>query len=222
MLQLVGKSGITLSPKKCHLGYQSLTALGHTISNLGIGTADGTIKAVTEFPKPTNKKELQRFLGICVYYRRFVKDFSKIALPLYHLTKDDAKYIWDEPCQAAFERLKEKLTTAPTLAHPDYERPFLLYTDACNTGLGAVLAQHNLEGKEHPIVYLSRTLTPAETNYTITELECLAIVWSVRKLNAYFDGVKYTLITDHSALQWSFDFTGSNRRLVRWSMELLP
>ncbi|KAI5454141.1 hypothetical protein NCC49_005131 [Naganishia albida] len=222
ILQLVGKSGITLSPKKCHLGYQSLTALGHTISNLGIGTADGTVKAVTEFPRPANKKELQRFLGLCVYYRRFVKDFSKMALPLYRLTKDDVRYEWDDSCQAAFESLKEKLTTAPTLAHPDYERPFLLYTDACNVGLGAVLAQNDLEGKEHPIVYLSRTLTPAESNYTITELECLAIVYSVRKLHAYLDGVKFTLITDHSALQWLFDFTGSNRRLVRWSMELQP
>jgi hypothetical protein len=118
--------------------------------------------------------------------------------------------------------LKEKLTSAPRLAHPDYDRPFLLYTDASNMGLGAVLAQNDKEGKEHPNVYLSRTLSPAESNYTITELECLAIVWSVRKLHAYLDGVKFTLITDHSALQWLFDFRGSNRRLVRWSLELQP
>jgi transposase InsO family protein len=222
VLSLVAKSGITLSPTKCHLGYQSLTALGHTISNLGIGTADGTVKAVREFPQPTTKKELQRFLGLCVYYRRFVKDFSRIAKPLYNLLKDDVAYVWNEECQQALEELKLKLTTAPTLAHPDYSKPFLLYTDASGVGLGAVLAQHDDEGKEHPIIYLSRTLTPAEANYTITELECLAIVWSVRKLHAYLDGVKFTLITDHSALQWLFDFRGTNRRLVRWSMELQP
>jgi transposase InsO family protein len=222
VLSLVAKSGITLSPTKCHLGYQSLNALGHTISNLGIGTTEGTVRAVKEFPKPTTKKEVQRFLGLCVYYRRFVKDFSKLAKPLYHLTKDDTKFNWDEDCEAAFEVMKEKLTTTPTLAHPDYEKPFLLYTDASNLGLGAVLAQNDAEGKEHPIVYLSRTLSPAESNYTITELECLAIVWSVRKLHTYLDGVKFTLITDHSALQWLFDFRGSNRRLVRWSLELQP
>jgi transposase InsO family protein len=222
VLGLVGKSGITLSPTKCHLGYQSLNALGHTISNLGIGTAEGTVKAVKEFPRPGSRKEVQRFLGLCVYYRRFVKDFSKIAKPLYHLTKDDTKFKWDEDCEATFEALKVKLTSAPTLAHPDYDKPFLLYTDASNLGLGAVLAQNDSEGKEHPIVYLSRTLSPAESNYTITELECLAIVWSVRKLHAYLDGVKFTLITDHSALQWLFDFRGSNRRLVRWSLELQP
>lgn len=222
VLSLVAKSGITLSPSKCHLGYQSLTALGHTISNLGIGTADGTVKAVKEFPLPTNKKGLQRFLGLCVYYRRFVKDFSRLAKPLYNLIKDDVKYVWDAECQQAFDNLKTKLTTAPTLAHPDYSKPFLLYTDASNVGLGAVLAQQDEEGKEHPIIYLSRTLTAAESNYTITELECLAIVWSVRKLHVYLDRVKFTLITDHSALQWLFDFRGSNRRLVRWSLELQP
>jgi hypothetical protein len=89
-------------------------------------------------------------------------------------------------------------------------------------GVGAILAQLDDDGKEHPIVYLSRSLSPAEQNYTITELECLAIVWSVRKLHPYSDGIDFTLITDHSALQWLFDFSGTNKRLVRWSMDLQP
>lgn len=87
ILSLVAKSGLTLSLKKCHLAYQSLTALGHTVSNLGIGTADGTIKAVKESPEFKNVKQLQRFLGLFVYYRRFVQDFAKIAAPLYNLLK---------------------------------------------------------------------------------------------------------------------------------------
>jgi hypothetical protein len=86
------------------------------------------------------------------------------------------------------------------LAHPDSERSFLLHTDASNSGTGAVLAQNNKEAKEHPIVYLSRTLTPAEAKYAITELDCLAIVWSVRRLHTYLDGVKFTLDTEHYAL----------------------
>jgi hypothetical protein len=173
-------------------------------------------------PSPDDQKELQRFLGLCVYYRKFVKDFSRIAKPLYHLVGDDVRFVRSDQCEKTFEILKEKLTTAPTLAHPDYTRPFLIYTDASSNGLGAVLAQNDKEGKDHPIVYPSRTLNPAEAYYTITELECLAIVWSVRKLHAYLDGMKLTLITDHSALQWLFDFGGSNRLLVRWSLELQP
>ena len=91
ILSLVAKSGITLSTKKSHVAYQSLEALGHTVSNLGIGTADGTIKAVKDFPQPTNVKELRRFLG--PYYRRFLKDFSRIATPLYNLMRKDAPYV---------------------------------------------------------------------------------------------------------------------------------
>jgi hypothetical protein len=222
VLSLVAKSGLTLSLKKCHLAYQSITALGHTISNLGIGTADSTVQAVKSFPQPKNLKELQRFLGLCVYYRRFVKDFSKIAQPLYKLTKKDVPYVWDASCEDTFNKLKRKLCSTPILAHPQYDKPFILYTDACTMGVGAILAQLDDDGKEHPIVYLSRSLSPAEQNYTITELECLAIVWSVKKLHPYIDGIDFTLITDHSALQWLSDFSGTNKRLVRWSMDLQP
>jgi hypothetical protein len=140
ILGLIAKSGITMSLTKCYLAYQSLTALGHTVSNLGIGTADGTVKVVKEFLKPKNVKQLQRFLGLCVYYRRFVQGFAKIAAPLYNLLKKDTPYKWDKPCEDTFDTLKTKLISAPTLAYPNYEKPFGLYTDACITGLGAVLA----------------------------------------------------------------------------------
>ena len=222
ILTQVGKSGITLSPKKCHVGYQQLSALGHTVSNLGIGTAEGTVEAVRKFPEPRNVKELQRFLGLCAYYRRFVEKFSIIAHPLYNLLKKDVKYEWSEACQKAFDELKLKLTTAPVLAHPNYDKEFILQTDASILGVGGVLGQKDDDGLEHPIAYISRSLTPAEVNYTITELECLAIIWCVRKLHCYLDGSKFLLQTDHSALQWLFDFNGSNRRLIRWSLELQP
>lgn len=130
VLGLVAKSGITLSPKKCHIAYQSLNALGHNISNLGIGTSDNNVEAVRKFPQPKNVKELQRFLGLCVYYRKFVKDFAKIAQPLYSLLKKDQRYVWGEGQQSAFEELKMRLTTAPVLAYPDYDKPFILHTDA--------------------------------------------------------------------------------------------
>lgn len=100
------------------------------------------------------------------------------------------------------------------------QQAVLLYTDASTIGLEAVLAQLDNNNHEHPVVYLSRTLNGAEANYTLTELECLAIVWAVKKSHAYLDGCTFTIITDHSALQWLLDFTGTNKRLVRWSTEL--
>jgi hypothetical protein len=222
ILTQVGKSGITLSPKKCHIGYQALSALGHTVSSLGIGTAEGTVEGVRKFPEPRNVKELQRFLGLCAYYRRFVKGFSIIAHPLYNLLKKDVKYDWSEACQKAFDELKLRLTTASVLAHPNYDKEFILQTDASILGLGGELGQKDDDGMEHPIVHLSKSLTPAEGNYTITELECLVIIWCVRKLHSYLDSSKFLLQTDHSALQWLCDSNGSNRRLTRWSLEHQP
>jgi hypothetical protein len=223
VLQLVTKSGITLSPKKCHVTYRFIQALGHSVSNLGIGIVGETIWAVSEFPTPSNTKALQCFLELAVYYRRFVKDFATAASPLYSLLQKDIACCWTKACQHAQKRLKNNLVTAPIVAHPDHNKPFLLHMDTSNVGLGAaVLEQLDENNQEHPIVYLLKTLNPAEKNYTSTEMECLATVWAVKKLHAYLDGSTSTIITDHLALQWLLDFNGSNKRLVRWSMELQP
>jgi hypothetical protein len=204
------------------VGYQTIHALDHSISNLGIGTTSEKIKGVKEFPTPTNTKALQRFLGLAVYYWKFVKDFAQKAAPLYKLLKKEQAWEWDKAAQQAVQQLQEAFTTSPTLAHPNYNKPFLLYMDASTIGLGAVLAQLDEHNHEHPIIYLSRTLNRAEKNYTSTEKECLAIIWAVKKLHADLDGCTFTIITDHTALQWLLDFNGSNKRLAWWSMELQP
>lgn len=222
ILKLVTKSGITLSPSKSYVAHHSIKALGHRVSNLGIGTLEETVRAVAEFPRPHNVKSLQRFLGLAVYYRKFVKNFARIASPLYELLKNQTEWKWDDRHQRAMDELKEKLTTAPVLAHPDYTKPFIVHTDASTTGLGVVLSQKDKDQKEHPIVYLSRTLSPAEKNYTSTEMECLAIIWALKKLHPYLDGSTFDIITDHSALQWILNFSGTNKRLLRWSMDLQP
>lgn len=134
------------------------------------------VEAVRKFPEPRNVKKLQRFLGLCAYYRRFVEGFSIIANPLYNLLKKEAKYIWSEACQKASGELKLRLTTAPVLAHSNYDKEFILQTDASILGAGGILGQKDDDRHEHVIAYVSRSLTPAEINYTITELECLAII----------------------------------------------
>jgi hypothetical protein len=129
VLGLVAKSDIRLSPKKCHIAYQSIKALGHTVSNLGIGTLEETVRSVKEYPTPHNVKSLQRFLGLAVYYRRFVKDFARQASPLYKLLEKDAPYKWTSEQEDSMNALKDALTSAPVLAHPNYEKPFRVYTD---------------------------------------------------------------------------------------------
>jgi hypothetical protein len=115
-----------------------------------------------------------------------------------------------------------RLTTAPILAHPNYDKPFILQTDASVLRVEGILNQNDDERREHPVAFISRSLTPAEKNYIITELECLAIIWCVSKRHCYLDGPHFVLQTDHSALKWLFNFKGSNRRLIRWSLELQP
>ena len=118
-----------------------------------------------------------RFItGLAVYYRKFVKDFAQKAAPLYKFLKKEQAWEWDEAAQQAVQQLEEVLTTSPTFAHPNYNKPFLLYTNVSTVGLGAVLAQPDEHNHKHPIISLSRTLNPAEKNYTSTERECLAVI----------------------------------------------
>ncbi|GBC19242.1 uncharacterized protein LOC100876636 [Rhizophagus irregularis DAOM 181602=DAOM 197198] len=135
---------------------------------------------------------------------------------MYKLLKKDAPYEWTNLQQKAFENLRDKLTMAPIVQYPDFSKPFFLYTDASIIGLGAVLAQKT-DDQEHVIAYASRTLIPAEKNYAITELECLAIVWAVKYFRHYLYGSKFTIITDHAALKWLLNSTteNNNKRLER-------
>ena len=179
------------------------------------------IEKVLNYPVPTNIRDLREVLGLFFYYHRFIKDFSKMADPLYQLLKKDIPYEWTDEQQQVFKILKAKLTEASIVRYPDFDKLFLLYTDACTTGLGAVLAQK--EGKdEYVIAYASRILSPAEKNYRITELECLAIIWAVKYFRHYLGGIHFTIITDHAALKWLLNSSSesTNKRLERWKILL--
>ena len=119
-------------------------------------------------------KQLRQFLGLTSHYRRFILCYAKIAQPLYDLTKQGTPFIWTASCEQAFDTLKSKLLTTPFLAYPDFTRDFVLETDASKQGLGAILSQSQDDSKLHPLGYASRSLSPSEKNYAITELETLA------------------------------------------------
>ena len=146
VLDRLRAAGLRLKPKKCSFAQLEVEYLGHIVSATGVRTDPKKLKAVNKFPAPTNVKTLRSFVGLASYYRRFIPNFSKIAGPLHSLTRKDVEFLWTPPCQSAFERLKQLLISAPLLAFPRFERPFLLETDASGAGLGAVLAQRQEDG----------------------------------------------------------------------------
>jgi deoxyuridine 5'-triphosphate nucleotidohydrolase len=215
------QSGLKLQPSKCHFGKTSLAFLGHVISKDGIKPDPAKISAVKNFPKPHNLTVLRGFLGLASYYRRFVKDFAKIAAPLHQLMRKDQPFIWTTEHQEVFEELKHRLISAPILIYPDFDKPFILYTDASSFGLGAVLSQKAEDEKEHVVTYASKRTDNTQKNYYASELECLAVVWAIQLFRPYLQSnIPFTLVTDHSALKGLFNKSKISGKLARWIMTL--
>ena len=213
-------AGLKLKPAKCRLGREEVAFLGYVVSADGISADPGKVRAVTDFPTPRDLKSLRAFLGLTSYYRRFTPRYSAIAHPLYHLTRKDVPFEWTSDCHIAFTRLKSTLTEAPVLAYPQFGHPFLLETDASGLGLGAVLSQKQMDGTTRPIAYASRTLQPHESNYGISELEALGVVWAVKHFRHYIYGHQCTVYTDHEALKSLLNTPQPSGKLARWGMAL--
>ncbi len=153
-----------------------ITFLGHTVDGDGIHTMDDKISAIKNFPQPQNVEDVRSFLGLCGYYRPFIRGFARIASPLTQLLRKDVPFHWNAPQDKSFNDLKSALINAPALAFPEYSVPFSLYTDASALGLGAVPIQPDARGKNRAIAYASRTLNQVEANYSVTHQETLATV----------------------------------------------
>ena len=173
-------SGLKLKAKKCFFGFEKIYYLGHIISKDGIAADISKIEAVQNYPIPENVKALRSFLGLSGYYRKHIFNYSKIARPLHKLTKREAKFQWTHEEQDSFDALKHALTHAPILAYPRWDIEYLLYTDASSESIGCCLAQIQ-DGKERAISYYGRSLSQSERNYGITQRECLALVYSVKR-----------------------------------------
>ena len=215
VLQRIREANLKLQPTKCSLCREEVSFLGHIVSAKGVATDPRNTDKVKEWPTPTSSLEVQQFLGLANYYRRFVKDFAVIAKPLHRLTEKGAVFRWSEACQQAFAALRDKLTSTPILAFPDFSVEFVLDTDASGTGIGAVLTQVQ-EGTERVIAYASRTLSKAERNYCVTRKELLAAVYFIRHFRPYLLGRKFTLRTDHGSLTWLCNFKQPEGQLARW------
>jgi len=210
----IGSFGLKLHPSKTCLGHREVLFLGHVISAQGIPPDPQKLRAVSEFPVPTDVRAVREFVGLASYYRRFVPNFARVAGPLHALTRSNVSFVWTDSCQHAFDQLKELLTSPPVLAYPDFDQPFQLYTDASGKGLGAVLEQQQ-EGVSHPVAFASRTLSKHEQRYGITELETLAVVWRLRHFRAYLYGHRVTIITDHAPVKALLNTKHPSGKLAR-------
>lgn len=193
--------------------------LGHIITKDGLKPNDDKIKAVMNFPLPKTTTEIKSFLGLVGYYRRFIPDFAKLTQPLTACLKKRNKIIIDQNYIDAFNKCKELLTHAPLLQYPDYDKPFILTTDASNVALGAVLSQGQV-GSDKPVAYASRTLSDTETRYSTIERELLAIIWATKHFRPYLYGRKFYIYTDHRPLAWLNSLKDPNSKLTRWRLRL--
>jgi len=212
-------TNLVLNWEKCHFMVNEGIVLGHKISKKGLEVDQAKIEAVEKLPPPTNVKTLRSFLGHAGFYRRFVKDFSKIARPLSSLLEQNRPYIFYEECLKAFETLKAALVSAPILIAPDWSQPFELMCDASDYAMGAALVQRR-DRMLHPIAYASKTFNAAQANYTTTEKELLAVVFAVEKFRAYLLGSKVIIHTDHSAIRYLMTKKDAKPRLIRWVLLL--
>ena len=192
---------------------------GHGVTHDRIRACPSKIKAIVERPKPASAKEVQRFIGKCQYYRKFIANFSQVAAPLFKAQTASHDFVWTHACDLAWTRLKEALVSDAILVHPDYARDFLLDCDGSGEGLGAVLLQAYDEG-ERVVAYASRSLLEHEKKWIATELEVAVLIWALEAFRPYIDGVHVTIGTAHAPLEYIRSNIDRCKRLKTWALRL--
>lgn len=209
------EANLTLKPSKCDFAQKEIKYLGHVVSEKGISPDPTKVEIVKNYPVPRTVKEVRAFLGLASYYRRHINHFATIANPLHELLKKEAKFIWDDGCQKAFETLRDALVNPPILAYPDFTKKFVLHTDASLSGLGAVLTQEQ-DGTERVIAYAAKSLNRHQKNYTTTEKELLALIFGIKHFRPYLSCASFLVVTDHVSLSWLLKLENASSRLARW------
>ncbi|KAK1647919.1 hypothetical protein QYE76_065724 [Lolium multiflorum] len=219
VLQRCEETNLVLNWEKCHFMVNEGIVLGHKISEKGIEVDRAKVEAIEKMPYPRDVKGIRSVLGHAGFYRRFIKDFSKISKPLTNLLQKDVPFVFDDDCKEAFETLKKALTTAPVVEPPDWNLPFEIMCDASDFAVGAVLGQR-VDKKLNVIHYASKTLDAAQRNYATTEKELLAVVFACDKFRPYIVDSKVTIHTDHAAIRYLMTKKDAKPRLIRWVLLL--
>lgn len=214
------KANLKVKLRKCKFLREELPFLGYVVTKDGLRPDPAKVDRVNNYPRPNSVTELRTFLGMISYYRRYLDSFSQLASPLHQLLCKAAKFVWTNTHETAFQTLKQKLTTAPLLAYPCFDKPFIVHTDASGKGIAAILSQIGEDKFEHPIIYASRTLSKSERNYSTTEQEGLAVIFALKTFRPFIYQQPTTLYTDHVALKYLVNTTSSNTRLARWTLQM--
>lgn len=220
VFQQLRKFNLKLNPKKCHFFKNEVTYLGHNISEKGIQPDKTKYSVISNYPVPKNADDVRRFVAFCNYYRRFIRNFAEITNPLNKLLRKNTPFKWSEECENSFATLKSKLISPQILQFPDYEKDFIIITDASKLACGAVLAQVH-DGFELPVAFASKAFTKGESNKSTIEQELTAIHWAVNHFRPYIYGRKFTIRTDHRPLIYLFSLKNPSSKLtrMRWDLE---
>lgn len=211
---------LTVSRKKSQFCMKKLRFLGMIVSEKGIQVDDTKVEAVVNMKRPETVKQMQSFLGMTGFFRRFIDGYAELAAPLSEMTKGKPTgLVWDDNAKRAFESLKVAMTQAPILANPQYDKPFVIECDSSDWCAGSVLMQY-IDGTPHVIEYYSTKYNQAQRQYTTTEKECLSVILSIEKFRPYIDMTHFTVVTDHASLKWLANLRDPTGRLSRWALRL--
>lgn len=214
-------ANLTVNPEKVKFGAQEISFLGHLVSAQGVRIDPERTLAIKNFPRPKDAKGIARFIGMINYFRKFIPNFSEVAAPLNALRQKNIRFVWGPEQDEAFEKLKEIISDPPVLRSADFDKPFILQTDASSCALGAVLIQE-VDGVRQPVAYASRTLSLQEKKAcSAYELECLAVVFGIDKFRPYLEHREFLLETDNQALSWLLARPRSLDKLGRWITKIM-
>jgi len=224
VLTRLQRNGLAVAPEKCVWKTEEVEFLGYIIGREGIKMSTTKVEAVLSWKTPNSLTEVQSFLGFANFYRRFIKDYSKVARPLTELTKKEkgTKWAWTEEAGKAFKELKTRFTTAPILAHFNATKPVIIETDASDFAIGAVLSQRDGDNRLHPVAFHSRKFQPSEIKYEIHDKELLAVVDAFKHWRRYCEGAVHPVqvFSDHQNLEYFTTTKVLNRQQARWAQEL--
>ena len=217
VLSRLKENNLYVSPKKCEFMKTEIKFLGLIVGRNGLEVNPAKVEVLKSWPKPKTLTEVRSFMGLLQFFRRFIKDFSKVSAPLTNLTKKGMGIRkWNKKCDESFQALKDKITSAPILIPPSWNKPFRGHIDASETAVGGTLTQLDNEGMDRVIAFFSRKLSPAEENYSANDRELLGLVYFLERFRCYLEGSSFEIFTDNQVLKHFFSKPNLSRREARW------